>query len=60
MVEKSRRVIEMMEVIYNRLVESYKKDYYGYWVDKYEGQNKLSREAHKFAIKNTIVIWSAP
>lgn len=44
-------------VIYYYLIKQYKKDYKGHFVDDYEGQDKLTREATKFAIRNTKLVW---
>lgn len=46
-----------LAIIYHFLVKQYKKDYKGHFVDEYEGQNRLNREATKYAIQNTIKVW---
>lgn len=47
----------MLDDIYMLLYWKFIEDYEGHFVDEYEGQNKLIREANKFAIANVQARW---
>jgi len=48
-----------MEQIFKQLRVMFMQEYIGHFKDDYEGQNKLSRNANIYAVKNTKRIWEA-
>ena len=43
--------------VYDTIRYAYIRDYHGFYEDRYKGQNRLSRTATWYAVKNTVKLW---